>query len=903
MAFNPFNIFRRNQRALFAVVTVFIMFTFVLSSGLGGGADFFDWLPNWLGKNKKGTDLCSIDGSKVYEGDLAKLRFKRVMANRFMELAALVAEDNFQRTLAEMEKSLSPESIKILPILAQNPQFVNFLGRELKQEEKDFLKAIQAYQAVSQMRMYASMQRQYFLNAPNRDTRDLIDFIIWEKKADEMGIRFTEDDIKALIQKEFYGQFKSDVEVRRALEKDMPGFSLDACLKAIGDEFRVRAVQTALLGPQILFPRDDTTRTAPPLFIPPYELYDFYREKVSPTTYWAVAVPAANFTDAVTGQPSEEELKALFNKYKDQEYDPAREDPGFRQSRRIKIEWVTANGTEPYYAKRAEEWVAKTEQMRKSELGALAVPLPGVGPGFLGLAIAPNVATEPLLYHQYFMDIAFNHPFIVRNQYSSATVMPWDLLNTSILRPANLAALTGGMAGGLGGFGGPTQAASLLFGGAVQYEQADRIRAGMPFVGGSIPGFGLENTLLTGIASLPLGYPKVLPIEVYAPNLMKQAVERKAKELAKADLQQLRVDLDKIAADKEIKKPEEKIAKSKELIASFLKERGLTASASTDLRDEWNIEDDPALAPLKAAMKGNAVTDPHRGLSQPIPFGKKFFWKEDPRTGARAPATGLYQPEFYTKGAEQAMPGQPQPVTNDPVYLFWRTEDQPSKGLTFDQAKSSGVLLEGWKRIKSRELARARADAIANRLRGRTVTSPAQVLQNIADEGKILTDEFRSNPKAAERIKIFDLDNVAPLAPKVEMDPRTGGGKTVAPYSLEPSTNIAFPTPEMEKALLEERTKPVGSVMVLVDQPKDTYYVVGLVNRRVLSPRDFNTEVFSQMAQQGGVSQGVHRAFDREAMKKARDSVLDLLKKEFDYQESEEQTKRINANAKDDGDE
>ena len=36
MAYNPFNVFRRNQKAIFAVVTVFIMFTFVLSSGLRG---------------------------------------------------------------------------------------------------------------------------------------------------------------------------------------------------------------------------------------------------------------------------------------------------------------------------------------------------------------------------------------------------------------------------------------------------------------------------------------------------------------------------------------------------------------------------------------------------------------------------------------------------------------------------------------------------------------------------------------------------------------------------------------------------------------------------------------------------------------------------------------------------
>src|SRR3954447_23607148 len=101
MAFNPFNVFRRNQRALFAVVTVFIMFTFVLSSGLGGGADFFDWLPGWLGKNKKGQQLCTIDGTKVYQGDVEKLRRKRFMANKYMELAAHVSLSQLDASLSE----------------------------------------------------------------------------------------------------------------------------------------------------------------------------------------------------------------------------------------------------------------------------------------------------------------------------------------------------------------------------------------------------------------------------------------------------------------------------------------------------------------------------------------------------------------------------------------------------------------------------------------------------------------------------------------------------------------------------------------------------------------------------------------------------------------------------------
>src|SRR5579885_1571472 len=102
MAYNPFNIFRRNQKAIFAVLTVFIMFMFTLSSGLGGGADFFEWLPAWLGaKSRKGDHLCTIDGSKVYSGDVEKLRRNRIIANRFMDMAALQARENVRRFVEE----------------------------------------------------------------------------------------------------------------------------------------------------------------------------------------------------------------------------------------------------------------------------------------------------------------------------------------------------------------------------------------------------------------------------------------------------------------------------------------------------------------------------------------------------------------------------------------------------------------------------------------------------------------------------------------------------------------------------------------------------------------------------------------------------------------------------------
>src|SRR6188508_2300646 len=90
MAYNPFNIFRRNQKALFAVLTVFIMIMFTLSFGRG---DFFDTLATWMGKGRgSGEVVCTIDGRKVTAGELENgsrgVQFRRVMANRFMSLAA-----------------------------------------------------------------------------------------------------------------------------------------------------------------------------------------------------------------------------------------------------------------------------------------------------------------------------------------------------------------------------------------------------------------------------------------------------------------------------------------------------------------------------------------------------------------------------------------------------------------------------------------------------------------------------------------------------------------------------------------------------------------------------------------------------------------------------------------------
>src|SRR5215212_2136152 len=118
MAYNPFNIFRRNQKAIFAVLTVFIMIMFTLQSGVIGG-DALETFTRWLGsKGRKGDALCTIDGTKIYEAELTDtrngLRYKRVMANRYMSLAAGFTAGQLAASVSERLNNLSPEAQTIL---------------------------------------------------------------------------------------------------------------------------------------------------------------------------------------------------------------------------------------------------------------------------------------------------------------------------------------------------------------------------------------------------------------------------------------------------------------------------------------------------------------------------------------------------------------------------------------------------------------------------------------------------------------------------------------------------------------------------------------------------------------------------------------------------------------------
>lgn len=905
MAFSPFNIFRRNQKAIFAVITVFIMFTFVLSSGLGGGADFFDWFPRWLGgAGKRGDALCTIEGDRVYDRDVREARFNRVMANRYMILAAQVSASSLRRDAQE-------KLVEATPMLAEparqalegkNPQIFQMMAQMMaaspnaRPQDRNLVNVVQAWMEVEAHRVRAEQTGgTYFLNAPNRTARDVVDFMLWERKADRLGIQFTDEDVRQLVQRECMGQLRSDVELREVMTREYPGrFTPNTVWRVLASEFRVRAAQTALLGP--VSENADRTLTAAPIFTTPHDLYSYYKTNASPTSYQVLAIPAAGFASQVKAEPSPSEFERLWADRKDYEPDPSREEAGFKEPRKVKVEWVSAAGDEPYYKKAAADWIARTELFAKGGIATLTVPTPGAGPaGWAGAATAGMAVQEPLVHAAYkALSDAHQRDLSFRWGGPAGFLFPSQLLNSSFgmwtrraertkadvdakrpvyaAGPELAAELTALGAAGVGG--GSLIQPAAFYAQAVAHEARDRgATGGLLFLAG-VPGPAMLQDFVAAEAGYRLSLPPALPLAAVRAELLTELTEKKARDLAVADLKKLQTELVRLGENGRAK---DKGAAARDFAAAFIKERGLRTGVTPEGVSEWTVRDDPALAPLRESyQKAGSAIDPHFGTA--VPFGQKFFSSLDPQRRARVTAGGLYLPEFYPERAAETAA-----ANREPVFLAWRTEDKPAAGLAKDKARP--LVVEAWRRVKGRDEAKAVAEQFAARIRSTPGAGPAQFVPVMYDLQTELQGKL-ADPKDRDRVKLFKLDNVAPIQ---ILNDASGMAR---PFSLVGTPEIPFPSADMAKKLLDERSNPPKTVFVAADAPRDVYYVFALWGKQDRSVEDFRTHLYSPLGR-GPVRELVLAGHAREAVTRARDSVIGLLKKEFAYEESDAQKEKL----------
>ncbi len=904
MAFNPFDIFRRNTRILFIILTCIMMFVFVLQFGQG---DLFSMIPKLLAARTRGGEvLAVVDGRKVYSSELGDLETRRLVANEYMVRGSDRALQNLQTAVADNLKTVT----------AQNKQTIekaflavqrNYFSQELEQryqmlqrfnfgtpismddERTDRERTLQftlfsleqvvqaknppeadrtAAQALMQLidlrerRILANgsgNKTHYFGNQPANTTRDNVEFMLWLKKADQLGIHFAAAEVSNLANHELFQKMTADDW--RAVDgslRDKARYTPSMVQSALADEFRVRSAQAAVMGQSALNPLATEYQS-------PAEAFEFFRKETNPATYRVIAVPAENFLDRVTGSPDDGARRELFQAGKNDDPNPKSPKFGLREPRKLKLGWLEVTGEEPYFKAAAAEAAPKLDLAAKLS-GFLVAPLPGVSLTTLLAAPAPAFTPNLLTGELYRAYVATHKSGLSQSWFS--VFGGQSLPDPAFVRPAHVATLAAGLAGAFAGQGGPFAAPSAFVGAAVLADRKTRfetlptavIAPLSPGLGGLVTAIG--NLAVQNVAAQPL------PQATVQGRLLSQFEEKLVKTVAVTDIVKLITDLDKL-------KPAADSPEAKKLVADFAAARGLKVGGSKEFRDQYGIGSDEGLKVLVAKKE---ESNPLHSAAEvtPAKFGRRFFFEQtrgpDGSPGREVPSSGFFRP-------------QPYPNEAFPIHLVYRTQEQSPEPLRDPNSAEAKAKVEAaWRRKQARELARKAAEGLAAQARtlgGNAIELGPKLTQLHTDFAKTF-----ASPEAQARVKSFTLDDVAPVVETSGigiMAQRGAGG-----YSMKETADIAFPTQAMVEEVVRAKDKPLGTALVLTDEPGDVAYVAVLADRQNKSVDDFFTYVYSSLAKFTPLQPIVKRNQRAALRKQARDTAVLLLKSEFGYEKESE---------------
>src|SRR5207249_4854669 len=171
-------------------------------------------------------------------------------------------------------------------------------------------------------------------------------------------------------------------------------------------------------------------------------------------------------------------------------------------------------------------------------------------------------------------------------------------------------------------------------------------------------------------------------------------------------------------------KPEQERKKeANQYLAKAVKDFGLLHGATEAPRDKFSMADDKGLQPLFESFRGHAPRSTRLDES----FAGLFFDN-----------TPLYLP---------------QPLLSGDSFLYWKTEEKKAYTPNFAEAKPK--VIEAWRYLKARDLARQEAKRIED---------DARKHKSQGDGLKYLRDESAKHPGWGE---MFSLGDIARLKPSL----------------------------------------------------------------------------------------------------------------------------------------
>ena len=918
MAFNPFESFRKNGKIIFAILTIVCMLTFVLSSGLSQGADFFDWLPKLIGgKSQRGDKIVELYGTTQHSGDLDLRQSQRALANSYMLEADAVARESIvvrvgnalknkevsEDVARDVQKGLDFYSkLQFDPELAQygSQQRAQFLGFQIQQLRTaqnaiDKTKRARDHEVMSATIDALSLLRKafartspsmYFQTVDSSTKEGLANFELFLQRANKMGIVTTPAVVRKAISDEFDNSLteKDRVEIENRLRKRFPGFTGDSLLESLGNEFRIRTVRQATFG---FDGRSELvgTGTFPPLYMTPFEFNQYYKDSQTRFNLAMIEVPIDQFVGKVTQVPTAEELVALFARYNKVDDNPASETPGFRSPRKVRLEWLSPSTNVALYAKTLPivDAVSRIASGFSSTSAGTGVPIVAVVQ-----AIAPTAAKE--LAWTSVQTIAYRQQdqvdppawssifeFAAKKDTTQSPPAPIGVATREAVDydPAAVTSLVGYLVGG------PSPLRDLSAQGAYRHavetiEVRDRVRAGIPrLLGLASPYAGSLTTIAPSVAAMP----KPLPLEFFKRESAKEIRNIAANNIVAKDMEAF---AKKVA---ELSKEKDGAAAAKKYVDEFLIARPeLKHGAMKSPRDVYAIGDDEALKLMKDTQNTLA--------GDPSPWNVFFDMNSQGQVmNVRAPkASSLFQPMWFPNGMTPSSFD-----TEKPLFLTWRTEDIAAKQYATYSTASQEVkdkVMYAWKFEKARELAKAEADSLEASIKAAAskLTSP--------DDFRIrLVPQVRDI--AGNQFRTVEPPSISPLSVSASGDPRQQSAAWRA-FEFKP-TDILYAGPEMTERVLNLRKEKLGSTAVVTDGPRKNFYVATIATKvepgmpqfmRVYSNSATDAPTRDTMYGENALGE-MQRISVRETQSRVRDAAgfkLDeeALRREFEDQQARE---------------
>jgi hypothetical protein len=748
------------------------------------------------------------------------------------------------------------------------------------------------------------------LRPEDRDSDDsILNFALLLKKADRTGITYSADGIREEVARLTQGRLsKTDnAEIEQTMRKSgrygsggHGEFTSDWLMNAVGNEFRARDTLATLQGKSLLaqiirsqlasrmqmafllgfdpdkgnLPGQVGTLSAPPGAVTPNQFWEFYKDRCTENTFSVLEVSAEAFLDQVKEEPTPRQRDDLFKKYRGELPDPARESPGFKEPRKVKVEFVTLD--------------AKTDRVTK------AIPAVRAGSVFLA-ATAGALSGDAVSAGAFATHAADTHPAIgselvirqnVRekqeanfSRYMGSEQFYFTPRDTSIFRPRPIVSALGILAGN------PdiTTFAAAATSVHQNVEIVDHQTRVPILIQPLLTPF--NPTLGNAIGMPALAYalnPKLPPEGLYIKDATEAARKEQRHLLFQADVKALKDKLRELTKDVwaafgqkvDKAKADKGREEARKYVDQWLKDRGLTAAGTKEPADRFQIVSDPGLKPLNDLA--TSEPDGTNSLSQ------KLFDSWDPRSlGIPGISGGL---EYNVKPFDPFwFPTDPMGEGLDkPNHLVWESEEvEPRAYNTLENAdkilngEMTKRVVRAWKLDKARALARAEADRLAEEVRqiGKAAAT---------DAGGV--DRQLKDLAAQKNFRKFEIERLARL--------KFNHGATRAEQGYEPPkidrNLVVYQTPNFADQLLELRKQPLGAVTVLPDAPKRKYYVACVVSRLEKKVEDFRDEVFTKATAVGVARNPLYDQFALpEAQGQAAQDVFKRLRAEAKLEEKE----------------